>query len=102
MTNRYIVTFFLCMWVISITAPSLFYFAIEDPALIITMNANEEEPGEAEKKDSSEETLVLPETLHIQLVLAAAGPSLILKDQIDLPDIIREIILPPPEYGTLT
>jgi hypothetical protein len=90
------------MWVISITAPSLFYFAMEDPALIISMNANEEEPGEVEKKDSTEETLVPRETLHIQMVIAAAGPSLILKDQIDLPDIIREIILPPPEYGSRT
>ena len=88
------------MWVISITAPSVFYFTLEDPALLISMNANEEEPGEAEKQDYKEETLTPPETLHLQLVIASADNSLILKDQVNTLDIVREVILPPPEYGS--
>lgn len=101
MTNRYIVICFLCMWVISITAPPVFYFTIEDPALIISMNANEEEPGETEKQDFKEETLAPPETMYLQLIITAAENSLLLKDRANRFDIVREVILPPPERGPL-
>lgn len=87
------------MWVISITAPSVFYLTMEDPGLIVSMNANEEESGEEEKQDCPEETLTPPETFRLQLVLMAAENSLLLKDQVSSLDIVHEVILPPPEYS---
>ena len=82
------------MWVISITAPPLFYLTMEDHALMVSMNANEEEPGEGEKQDCPEETLAPPE-----LIIATATNSPILKDQVNHLDIVHEVFLPPPELS---
>ena len=87
------------MWVISITAPPLFYLTMEDPALMVSMNVNEEEPGEGEKQDCPEETLAPPETLRLQLIIAAVTYSPIQKDQVNHLDIVHEVFLPPPELS---
>ena len=69
-----------------------------DSSLLITMNANEEEPGEAEKKDATEEPLSLPESWQLTLRRSQMKEKLLLVDLEITQEIIREIILPPPEF----
>ena len=64
---------------------------------MVSMNPGEEEPGEEEKQDCKEETLTPPETLRLHLVILASENSLVQKFQYNHLDIVREVVLPPPE-----
>jgi hypothetical protein len=85
------------MWVFSICAPSVFYFSIEDPSLMVSMNASEEEPGEGEKQDCLEESKALTETQHLRLITQADKKISPLQNPVTCLEIVSEVVLPPPE-----
>lgn len=102
MPNRFLVTCLLCMWVYTICAPALSCLCTEDPVLILSLNSNEEEPGEGEKHDGIEEIKALPENLRVPLVplLVEIVPHLHhLESSLDL---VQEVVLPPPEGRQLS
>ena len=85
------------MWVFSICAPSVFYFSIEDPTLIVSISANEEEPGELETQDCMEGTKALPEIQHLPLIGPADDQISPLENPASHLEIVYEVVLPPPE-----
>ena len=90
------------MWVFSICAPSVLYFSLEDPALIVSISDNEEEPGEVETQDGMEATRALPEIRHIRLAIHADDKTSPLENPANYPGIVCEVILPPPEASPLS
>jgi hypothetical protein len=100
MMTRVVITSLLCIWVFAISAPSILYLTTEDAALIISLSANEEEPGEGEKKDGLEETLTMPETWQLFLGFSFSQKDLLQLDSGAEQESIQEIILPPPESYT--
>lgn len=100
MKSRFLVTCLLWVWIFSISAPSILYVTIEDTSLIISLNSNEEEPGEGEKKDSVEETLILTESWHLLPGYTFKGRNLLPAYRPTMQEHIEEIILPPPEAIT--
>lgn len=71
---------------------------MEDSSLLVTMSGGEEEPGEGEKKDTSEEPLALPSVWQHSLRFST-DEEYTASEISELPkEVIREIILPPPEY----
>jgi hypothetical protein len=89
------------MWVFSICAPSVFYFCIEDPALIVSISASEEEPGEGENQDFVEGTKALPETQHLRLITQTDGDALTMENPANYLEIVCEVVLPPPEKSPI-
>ena len=75
---------------------------MEDPALIVSMSANEEEPGEGEKQDCMEETKALPETLHLHLITRAEQKTPPPHNRVNRLDLVHEVVLPPPEVSPLS
>jgi hypothetical protein len=70
---------------------------MDENSVAISLNSGEEEPGEGEKKDSVEENLALPVSWNVPLGLVPAERTLPPKNNTIHQEIIREIILPPPE-----
>jgi hypothetical protein len=86
------------MWVFSICAPTVFYLGMEDPTLIVSVNAGEEEePGEGEKQDVMEETKALPGTLQLQRITRAQGKTPPSHNRVNSLELVHEVVLPPPE-----
>lgn len=97
MMNRAVITSLLYIWVIAISAPSILYLTTEDASLIISLNTNEEESGEGEKKEGLEENLTMPESWQLILGFAFRQKNLLQTDAGAEQETLREIILPPPE-----
>ncbi len=97
MKSRFLVTCLLWVWVFAVSAPSILYIATEDASLIISLNASEEEPGEGEKKGSTEEFLVPEESMQFCLGYVFRDRSLPRTSTPKAPEFFGEIILPPPE-----
>lgn len=102
MTSRFVVTCFLCMWVFCISAPLAFSVQSEDASLMVSMGANEEEPGEPENSDGMEESQSLPETWRFCSVPCDSGSILPLENQVSRLEIVPEVSLPPPKGNPRT
>ncbi len=89
------------MWLLSISVPAVFSLSVEDPALIASMAGGEEEPGEEETKDSPEEMMAFPEFQRLHLITRAPAQRLPHITKVNRFQIIREIVLPPPEATPL-
>ena len=100
MKSRFLVTCLLWVWVFAISAPSILYATTKDASFIISLNTNEEEPGEGEKKDSVEETLILTESWYLLPGYTFQDRSLLPAYRPTMQDHIEEIVLPPPQAGT--
>lgn len=97
MKSRFLVTCLLWVWVFAVSAPSILYIATKDASLIVSLNASEEEPGEGEKKDIAEETLILQESMQLFLGYAFREGDLPRTTTPQAEEFFEEIILPPPE-----
>ena len=100
MKSRFLVTCLLWVWVFAISAPSILYATTNDASFIISLNTNEEEPGEGEKKDSVEETLILTESWYLLPGYTFQDRNLLPAYRPMIQDHIEEIVLPPPQPGT--
>lgn len=74
---------------------------MEDPALIVSMSASEEEPGEGEKQDCIEGTQPVPQTLHLRLITQADKKTSTPPIPANCLEIVSEVVLPPPEKSSL-
>ncbi len=90
------------MWVFCISAPLAFFVESEDASQMVSMNANEEEPGEPEFFDGMEEGQALSETCSFRGVPFPSGNVLPLENPVSRLDIVPEVSLPPPEGNLLT
>ncbi len=102
MKSRFLVTCLLWVWIFAVSAPSILYIATKDASLIISLNASEEEPGEGGKKDSTEETLILQESMQIFLGLTFRDRNLPRTSTPEAQEFFKEIILPPPEHSRVS
>jgi hypothetical protein len=75
---------------------------MEDPVRILSMNSNEEEPGEGEKQDGMEEIKALPEKLHLRLITPLVEIAPHLHHPESSLDLVHEVVLPPPEGRLLS
>ena len=90
------------MWVSSICAPAVFYLSMEDPLLIVSISASEEEPGEGEEQDIAEELNGLPEPLLLRLTVQPEEKALPAHPRVSSLELVQEVVLPPPEGHPLT
>ena len=100
MKSRFLVTCLLWVWIFSISAPSILYVTTKDVSFIISLNTNEEEPGEGEKKDSVEETLILTESWYLLPAYTFQNRGFLPAYRPTMQDHIEDIVLPPPQAGT--
>ncbi|MDX1331586.1 MAG: hypothetical protein R3252_01035 [Robiginitalea sp.] len=75
---------------------------MEDPALIVSINAGEEEPGEGEAQDGMEEPKALPKPLLIRLIMPAEEKALPPHTRVSSLELVQEVVLPPPERHPLS
>lgn len=101
MPNQFLVTCCLCVWLFSISAPAVFTLGMEDPALVASTAAGEEEPGEGETKDSPQELWALQGTRQLHFITRVAADRLPFIGRANRFQIIREVVLPPPEATLL-
>jgi hypothetical protein len=75
---------------------------MENPALIVSMNASEEEPGEGEKQDCQEEIKALPETTQFGPIPSSSENTPLPHNPVNSLELVQEVVLPPPEGRPLS